>query len=340
MNRYARQIILPEMGEEGQRRLTRAHALAIGAGGLGAPVLQYLAGAGVGRVTVVDPDVVDLTNLHRQTIFAEAEVGRPKAEAAAGFVRRLNADIAVEAVAEALTPANVAALIGGADIVLDCADSFAASYIASDACFVDGTPLISASALRLSGYVGGFCGGAPSMRAVFPDLPNAAQNCATAGVLGPVVGAVGAMQAHMALSTLAGIEPSPLGRLVTYDAKTFAFGGFRFDGAPEPEGRRFAFIAPSAIGPDDFVAELRPAEEAPVAAATHAARLNAADFTATGPRPADGQRAVMCCRSGLRAWQAAEKGVSAHNIATAWVLGQSFPSPKMGEPFSNEYFNL
>lgn len=312
MSRYARQTILPEVGREGRRRLDRAHAVVIGAGGLGAPVLQYLAGAGVRALTIVDPDLVDETNLHRQTIFAEADIGRHKAHAATNFVTRLNSEIGPAAIIDAFGPDNAERLIEDADVVLDCADSFAASYVASDHCFAMRKPLISASALRFSGYVGGFCGGAPSLRAVFPDLPNAAQSCETAGVLGPVVGAVGAMQAQMALHVLLGIEPSPLGRLVTYDARTFGFGGFRFDDAPEPDGRRFAFIAPEEITPHDFVAELRPESEAMTPAALHARRLAAADFTETGPRPANGQRAVMCCRSGLRAWAAAE------NLSKHW----------------------
>lgn len=313
MSRYARQMILPDVGREGQRKLDHAHALVIGAGGLGAPVLQYLAGAGVRSITILDPDVVDETNLHRQTIFTEAEIGHHKAHAAANFVKRLNSTISAGPIIEALDPSNVEILIDeGVDVVLDCADSFAASYIASDACFAQQIPLISASALRLSGYVGGFCGGAPSLRAVFPDLPNAAQNCATAGVLGPVVGAIGAMQAQMALAVLLGMEPSPLGRLATYDAHTFTFGGFRFDGAEEPAGRRFSFIAPGDITPHDFVAELRPEAEAPTPAALHAQRLNAADFAGGDIRPANGQRAVMCCRSGLRAWSAAE------NLSKHW----------------------
>ena len=130
--------------------------------------------------------------------------------------------------------------------------------------------------------------------------------------LGPVVGAVGAMQAQMALAAIAGMTPSPLGRLVTVDARAFTFGGFRFDGAAEPAGRQFAFIAPESIAPGDFVAELRPAEEAPRPAAPHALRLSAGEFGARGPRPAPGQRAVMCCRSGLRAWAAAE------NLSKHW----------------------
>lgn len=311
MSRYVRQIILPEVGEEGQKRLASAHALVIGAGGLGAPVIQYLAGAGVGRMTIVDDDLVDETNLHRQTLFQMEDIGQEKAEAAAQFARRLNPGISVYPIAQGLDPANAEMMAKGATIVLDCADSFAVSYTLSDTCLRLCKPFISASALQLSGYVGGFCGGAPSLRAVFPDMPDNVQNCSTAGVLGPVVGAVGAMQAQMAVNVLLGMDPSPLGQLITYDAQTFAFGGFRFDGAEEPE-TAFPFITPEEIAAQDFVAEMRPETEAPTPAAPNAQRLNAADFTETGPRPKPGQRAVMACRSGLRAWRAAD------NLSKHW----------------------
>ena len=311
MSRYARQIILPEVGEEGQKRLADAHALIVGAGGLGAPVIQYLAGAGVGRLTIVDDDLVDETNLHRQTLFQMEDLDQEKAEAAVRFVRRLNPDISAFPVAMGIDPSNAEMMAKGATIVLDCADSFAVSYTLSDVCLRLGKPFISASALQMSGYVGGFCGGAPSLRALFPDMPDNVQNCATAGVLGPVVGAIGAMQAQMAVNVLLGLDPSPLGQLVTYDAKTFTFGGFRFDGAEEPE-TAFEFISPEAIRPEDFVAEMRPEAEAPTPAAAHAERHDAADFTETGPRPEPGQRAVMACRSGLRAWRAAD------NLSKHW----------------------
>ncbi|MEM7522951.1 MAG: ThiF family adenylyltransferase [Pseudomonadota bacterium] len=307
MSRYARQMILPEVGDAGQRRLTGAHALVVGAGGLGAPVLQYLAGAGVGAITIVDPDVVDLGNLHRQVIFANADIGAPKAEAAARFAAALNPDVDARARREALTPANAPALIAAADVALDCADSFAASYTLSDACFAAGTPLISASALGLSGYAGGFCAGAPSLRAVFPDLPDRTASCAEAGVLGPVVGVVGAAQAQMALSLLLGAAPSPLGLVARYDAATLRMTTFRFDDAPEPAGRPFAFIAPTDIAAGDFVVDLRGADEAPRPATPDALRADVAAFGPDGPSPAAGQRAVFCCRSGLRAWRAAAR---------------------------------
>lgn len=306
MTRYARQIVLPEVGPTGQERLARAHVLVVGAGGLGVPVLQYLTGAGVGRITLVDPDRVEATNLHRQPIYA-AHIGQPKAEAARMVMAALNPEVQVTALVDWLDPANATPLVFAADVVIDCADSFAASYTLSDTCLAAGKPLISASALGLSGYVGGFCGGAPSLRALFPDLPETTATCATAGVLGPVVGMLGALQAQMALAVLLGIDPAPLGQLIRFDMRGFSFSGFRFDRAPEPDTPGHAFIAKAAIRPDDFVVDLRDAAEAPLPVTEAALRHAVEDFGPAGPCPAPGQRAVFACRSGLRAWRAADR---------------------------------
>jgi molybdopterin/thiamine biosynthesis adenylyltransferase len=295
-------MMLPEVGAAGQARLAAAGVLVVGAGGLGVPALQYLAGAGVGRIVVIDPDLVERGNLHRQVIYGEASLGAPKAVAATAVLAGLNPEVTVEPHTASLDPANAPALVAAADVVLDCADSFAVSYTLSDACLALGRPLVSASALGRSGYVGGFCGGAPSLRAVFPELPERAATCATAGILGPIVGLLGCLQAQMTLEILLGLAPSPLGRLVSLD-EGLRFGGFRFDGAPEPaEPLRFA--AAEEIRPTDFVADLRGADEAPEPLG---ARLVVEDFGEGGPRPAAGQRAMLVCRSGLRSWRAARR---------------------------------
>lgn len=305
MSRYARQEILPEVGAAGQARIRAAHLLVVGAGGLGVPVVQYLAGAGVGRITLMDPDRVEAGNLHRQPIYA-AHIGQSKAQAAAAFAHALNPDVTVTPLIDWLTPANAPALIAEADLVLDCADSFAASYTLSDLCLTLSKPLISASVLGTSGYVGGFCGGAPSLRAVFPDLPDTLATCATAGVLGPVVGMFGLMQAQMALAVILGATPSPLGQLWRYEMAGFRSSSFRFDTAPEPETAH-PFIAKSDLRPDDFIVELRPETEAPIPVAPRALRLLPEAFGANGPMPVPHQRAVFTCRSGLRAWRAADR---------------------------------
>ncbi|ETX30139.1 HesA/MoeB/ThiF family protein [Roseivivax isoporae] len=303
MTRHARQLRVPGFGAEGQARLAAARVLVVGAGGLAAPVLQYLVGAGAGAITLVDDDRVAESNLHRQTLFRMDDIGTPKATAAAATLARLDPAVRIDPVVTRLDPANAAALAREADLVLDCADSFAASYTLSDLCAARGLPLIHASVIGLEGYAGGFCGGAPSLRAVFPDLPQRMGSCAEDGVLGPVVGVIGALQAQMAVAALAGMAPSPLGRLVSYDAAAHRFGGFGFAGAEEP-ARRHGFIAAADIRADDVVVDLRRPDEGPLAH-PGALRLEVARV-AEGLAPCDA-RAVLCCRSGLRAWQAAER---------------------------------
>ncbi|MEM6486767.1 MAG: HesA/MoeB/ThiF family protein [Pseudomonadota bacterium] len=305
MDRYARQTVLPQVGIAGQARLAAAHVLVIGAGGLAAPAIPYLAGAGVGRLTIVDPDRVERSNLHRQTLFRETDEGLAKAEVAARAAVALNGEVTAEPVVARFDPANAAALVAGC-VVLDCADSFAASYAASDACLAAGAPLISASVLGTEGYVGGFCGGAPSLRAVFPDLPARAASCATAGVLGPVVGMLGAMQAQMALAAILGLAPSPLGQMVGIDALSWRVTRFRFDRAQEPASA-LRFRAPAEIPTDALVVELRGADEAPHPIRADARRLTVAEVDAATLAPAEGQEVVMVCRSGLRAWAAARR---------------------------------
>lgn len=300
MSRYARQSILPEVGPEGQARLRAAHLLVVGAGGLGVPVLQYLAGAGVGRITLVDGDRIEEHNLHRQPLYRMEQIGRFKAEAAAQTLSALNPEVEVIPRNHWLDPANAARLLADADLALDCADTFAVSLTLSDACTAAGKPLIAASALALSGYAGGFCGGAPSLRALFPDLPERGATCATAGVMGPVVGLIGMVQAQMALAVLLGLSPSPLGQLVSFDAARWRFGGFRFDAAPEP-ATALPFVALGQIAPGDLLIDLRSESADPVT--PEALRLSVEQARGFTP-PIDTARVVIACRTGLRAHHA------------------------------------
>jgi len=314
MDRYARQLALPEVGPEGQKRLEGATVLVVGAGGLGCAVLPYLCAAGVGRLIVVDHDVVDESNLHRQPLYRMDDVGQRKAEVAWATLASLNPYVAVKAVSERLTPANAPALVEAADVIVDAADSFAVTYILSDECARLSKPLVSASVIGLNGYAGVFCGNAPSYRAVFPDLPAQAGTCATNGVLGTAVGVMGTLQAQMVLSLLLDLQPSVAGRMTTVDFRALRFSGFSFLSARE-EGEGFRFIARKDITSSDVTVELRGEEEAPVPAFESSVRL--APDSIESLQVERGARVILCCRTGLRAWRAATRLRAAghHNVA-------------------------
>jgi molybdopterin/thiamine biosynthesis adenylyltransferase/rhodanese-related sulfurtransferase len=305
-DRYSRQTILPEVGAAGQARLRDASVLVIGAGGLGSAVLQYLCAAGIGRLIIVDHDRVEESNLHRQPIYRMSDVGSFKAQAAREALLGANPEVRIEALCERLTPANVQRLVTGVDVVVDAADSFAVTYVVSDECLRVKTPLISASVLGLSGYVGAFCGDAPSYRAVFPEMPRQAGSCATAGVLGTAVGVMGTLEAHMVLSLLLDLQPGVLGQLVTVDFRTMRFGGFSFVGAGEPAGAAIPFIAADQVDNTDLVIDLRTLTEAPVSPIPAALRIEVdAIEGSAGERLPQAPRVVLCCRTGVRAWRAA-----------------------------------
>ena len=303
MTRYARQIAVEGFGADAQNRLIQAKCLVIGAGGLAAPVLQYLVGAGVGFIRLVDPDVVELSNLHRQTLFRESDIGAPKPHVATAHMKALNSDVEIEAHQTRFDPANSEAFCKDMDVIIDSADSFAASYIASDFCLQSGQPLVSASIVGRDGYVGGFCGGAPGLRAVFPDLPDRLGSCAADGVLGTSVGVIGSLQAEMALSILAGSK-APLGRLTTYDATEIRFGGFSFLGAKNPKAEP-SFVATSETNSKDQIFDLRAESEAGPTL-EGATRKTVLDFAEDTPDLDPNKRTILACTSGLRAWQAAD----------------------------------
>ncbi len=234
--RFARHLALPGVGEIGQRRIAAARVLVIGAGGLGAPVIQYLAAAGVGRITVVDDDRVERTNLQRQVLHTEADVGRPKAESASDAVARLDADVDVLALVSRLDADNALALFRDHDLVLDGSDNFATRYLVNDAAELTGTPVVWGSIHRFAGQVSVFWPGrGPMLRDLFPEIPDAdsIETCAVGGVLGALCGAIGSVMATEALKLLCGIGEPLLGRLSRYDALSGRWDELRFGADPD-----------------------------------------------------------------------------------------------------------
>ena len=228
--RYSRHILLDEIGIEGQARLRKSHALVIGAGGLGSPVLLYLATAGVGRITVVDHDTVDLTNLQRQVAHSLARVGQPKAESARAAIGALNPGVQVRTVTQRADAALLDTLVPQADVVLDCCDNFATRQAVNAACVRHRRPLVSGAALRFDGQVRVFAGsdGSPCYACAFPpEQPAEEAACATMGVFAPLVGIIGCVQAAEALKLLCGIGQPLAGRLLMLEARSMAWTELR-----------------------------------------------------------------------------------------------------------------
>ncbi len=220
--RYARQMILPEMGQEGQERLRSASVLCVGAGGLGSPVAMYLAAAGVGRLGLVEFDRVDLSNLQRQVLHGTSDVGRLKVESARETLRELNPHVRVEVHPAKLTAANVMELVRAYDLVVDGTDNFTARYLVNDACVLLAKTNVYGAVLRFEGQASVFAPqeGGPCYRCLFPEPPppELAPSCAEAGVLGVVPGLIGLLQATETLKQVLGIGESLVGRLMVFDA--------------------------------------------------------------------------------------------------------------------------
>lgn len=228
LERYARHIILPEMGGKGQEKLLHSSVLVVGAGGLGSPLLMYLGAAGIGRIGIVDDDAVDLSNLQRQVIHTTARIGQPKVESAAAAIAAINPDVKVEMHAVRLGPKNVMELIGGFDIVVDGSDNFATRFLLNDACYFAKIPLVSAALLRFEGQIATFRAyedDNPCYRCIFPEAPpdGLIPTCAEGGVLGAVAGAIGGLQATETIKELLGIGESLAGKLVVMDALSSTF---------------------------------------------------------------------------------------------------------------------
>jgi len=237
--RYSRQLRLPDVGLDGQKRLEASRVLLVGAGGLGSPSAFYLAAAGVGTLRLADDDVVDRSNLQRQILHTEARIGTPKVESAAVALSALNPRTRIEAIRERVTSDNVESLLDGVDVVVDGADNFPARYLLNDACVKLGKPLVYGAVHRFEGQASVFDAGrhrgvAPCYRCLFPEPPppESAPNCAEAGVLGVLPGVIGLLQATEAIKLLIGIGQPLRGRLLQFDALAMRFRETRL--APDP----------------------------------------------------------------------------------------------------------
>lgn len=257
-DRYSRHLRLPQVGVDGQRRLEAARVLMIGAGGLGSPAAYYLAAAGIGHLRIADDDVVDRSNLQRQILHTEARIGVAKVESAAQALSALNPRVRIEPVRERVTAANVDRLLDGIDVVVDGADNFAARYLLNDACVQHGKPLVYGAVHRFEGQASVFDAGrrrghAPCYRCLFPEPPppEAAPNCAEAGVLGVLPGLVGLIQATESIKLILGIGTPLSGRLLHVDALSMRFRETRLPVDPDcptcAPGRSFTGYRDEAV---------------------------------------------------------------------------------------------
>lgn len=263
-NRYARQQLVEKLGNNAQQQLANAHVLIVGAGGLGSPVSLLLAGAGVGHITLVDSDVVSLSNLHRQILFEESDINQPKVNAAKTRLSNLNSEINITAINQRLSISNAQELVNQASVVVDAADNFLVSYLLSDVCFEKRIPLVSASVLTTHGYLGVYCGTAdkpaPSLRAIFPAPSADVNNCNTAGVTGPSVGVIGSYQAQEVLKVITNSDSQLLGKLMTLDLWDYRQNIIDFNNSSEPVNKA-GFVELSSLNNSHILIDVRSKQE-------------------------------------------------------------------------------
>jgi molybdopterin/thiamine biosynthesis adenylyltransferase/molybdopterin synthase catalytic subunit/rhodanese-related sulfurtransferase len=269
---YSRQIALREVGTAGQARLRAASVLVVGAGGLGVPVLQYLAGAGVGRLGIVDGDRLEPSNLHRQTWYALADCGREKATLAAGRVRALNPEVRVDAQALRIDAGNAERLVHGYDLVLDCSDNFSTKFLLNDVALRTGKPVLFASVYQYEGQLQLVSGqaGSPCLRCVWPEATRdgLVGNCAEAGVLGPVPGVFGSLQALEALKYLLGLPGLAANEMLIFDLVTLSTQRLRARRAPDCVAHQRAGAPVAAAGDEDLESQFGSLAEAAAAGFT------------------------------------------------------------------------
>ena len=250
-NHYNRHLILPGFGEDAQQKLKNYSVLVIGAGGLGCPVLMYLAASGIGRIGIIDHDIVSESNLHRQVLFGISDIGKPKAEVAARRLQDNNPYIVIEPIIQFLSKENALEIVKDYDLVIDGCDNFSTRYLANDACVILNKPLVSGSIFTFEGQVSVFnYKNGPTYRCLFPEAPSAGEmpNCAEIGVLGVLPGTIGCMMATEAIKIAAEIGETLSGKLLVYDALQMSFHTIQF--SVNPENQKI-----SALGNYDFSCE-------------------------------------------------------------------------------------
>ena len=323
MTRYSRQQQVPVIGSGGQTTLANARVLVVGVGGLGSPVSTLLTGAGVGHLTLVDHDTVSLSNLHRQTLFTESDIGALKVNAAKARLEAVNNEVSIETVPSALSIDNAEALVTDHIVVVDAADSFLVTYLLSDLCFAHRIPLVSASVVMTQGYLGVFCGStkhpAPSYRAVFPSPPTDAVNCNTVGVTGPSVGIIGSLQAQEVLKVLLDDDAQLRGKVMYLDLWNYRQQIIDISNACEPS-KQPGWQSLTQLDKHSVLLDVRTPEEHAEQPLDHAAlnipilelesRLSELEY----------EQAITCvCRSGQRAMRAAhillENGFNSVSVA-------------------------
>ena len=333
---YSRQLVLPEVGAAGQARIRAARVLVIGAGGLGAPVLGYLAGAGVGTLGVVDGDLLAASNLHRQTLYALDDVGRPKALLAAERLRALNPEVDVRGYAERADRERLPALAAGYDVLVDCSDNFSTRFLVNDVAVRLRKPAVLASIYQYEGQLQVLVPGGSCLRCVWPrgTRDGLVGNCAEAGVLGPVPGVLGSLQALEVLKLLLALDSPAVGAVVLFDLRTLETRRIRAPRAPACAGGRCTQLADAPAAPVEveldlgdpaaidgyLVVDLREASEVAAAPLSVAHRhLPLAQLLQDPAQLAVGPRYLLVCASGRRS-QAAAAQLRDAGVAQAWSL--------------------
>ncbi|MDB5101225.1 MAG: moeB2 [Cyanobacteria bacterium RYN_339] len=333
-SRYQGHLALPEVGPEGQARLGRASVLCVGTGGLGSPAALYLAAAGIGRLGLVDADVVDVSNLHRQILFRTADVGLSKVETAAAALRALNPEIEVVAHPARLTSRNADALLAGYDVIVDGTDNFPTRYLINDVCVRLGKPDVWASIFRFEGQVAVFDAlRGPCYRCLFPAIPpdDEIPACAVAGVLGVLPGVLGTTQALEAIKLVLGVGKPLIGRLLTFDALALAWHELRLEKDPDCPacGTGILAVEPLVLDPIELQARLpevvlvdcREAHEWEICGLEGSLRIPLGELGArVGELPRD-KDVVLVCHHGPRARYAAALLMAAGLPRVAYLEG-------------------